>query len=155
VVVVWIGLRSRLRTAQRRALITRNPSFDRRHRALVRFLAFACAVAAILAPGAAWAYAPMCDENAQTIDAPAPIYPSKAGTISAVSDCQPDRTQLGSVPRPDPHRTPLSAEAIDRALASGTKIPPCAKSARLTLELRELGRALPARGGDVFRPPRA
>jgi hypothetical protein len=96
----------------------------------------------------------MCDENAQTIDAPAPIYPSKAGAISAVADCETDRTELGRVPQPDPNRTQLSAEAIDRALATAAQIPPRIKSSRLRIDLDELGRALPGSGSDVFRPPR-
>jgi hypothetical protein len=127
---------------------------NRRRATLVRLWALACALTAVLAPAVAWAYAPMCDENAQTIDAPAPIYPSKPGAISAVADCDSDRTQLGRLPQQDPHRTQLSAEAIDRALASAALIPPCVKSARLTIHLGQLGRALSGSGSDVFRPPR-
>jgi hypothetical protein len=125
-----------------------------RRRAIARLWAFACALVALLVPSAAWAYAPMCNESAQTIDAPAPIYPSKSGQISAVPDCELEWAKLGSAPAPDPGQPLLTAEAIDRALASGAPIPPCARSTRLQLQLDELGQGSAGAGRDVFRPPR-
>jgi hypothetical protein len=98
----------------------------------------------------------MCDEHAQTIEAPLPIYPSKGGAISAGTVCDNGpQSQLGSAPNRDPGRPLLSAEAIDRGLVAPDSIPPCAKSARLRLTSTELGRARAGNVDDVFRPPRS
>lgn len=121
---------------------------------MIRLLATLCAAAVVLLPSAAWAYAPMCDENAQTIDAPLPLYPSKGGEISAGQSCENDGSLLGSVPQQDPSRPLLAAENIDRALARGAPIPPCARSSRLRMLSDARGAARSGATRDVFRPPR-
>jgi len=114
----------------------------------------ACALGVLLAPTAAWAYAPMCDEHAQTVEAPLPIYPSKGGEIAAAPNCESDKSGLDAAPERGPERPLLSAESIDRGLALVTNVPACAKSARLALSSTELGRACAGAGSGVFRPPR-
>jgi hypothetical protein len=134
---------------------------DRRHplsiprRALRRLLVLACAIGVLLVPAAAWADAPMCDENAQTVDAPLPIYPSKGGEISAVPSCERDAMRLDAAPQQRPDRPLLDAQATDRGLALGANVPACAKSARLALSTRAIGQARAGAAADVFRPPRA
>lgn len=129
--------------------------FSRPRIAFRRLLVMTCALVALLAPASAWAIAPMCDEQAQTIEAPAPIYPSKSGAISAGTLCKDGPgSELGSAPSRDPGRPLITADAIDRGLVTADRIPPCAKSARLGLFEAELGRARAGSGDDVFRPPR-
>ncbi len=109
----------------------------------------------LLAPASAWALAPMCDEAAQTIEAPAPIFPAKDRVIQAGKLCGDGASsELGSVPPRDPGRPILTAEAIDRGLVGGAKIPPCARSARLTLTVEAAGGERPGSSQGVFRPPR-
>jgi hypothetical protein len=123
-------------------------------RALRRLLVLVCAAGVLLAPTLAWAYAPMCDEHAQTVDAPLPIYPSKGGEISAGPSCERDPMRFDAAPERSPERPLLDAQAIDRGLAVGSSIPACAKGARLALSSSELGRARPGAVLGVFRPPR-
>ncbi len=125
-----------------------------RARAVRRALLIAWVVAIVLAPSAAWAYAPMCDESAQTVEAPLPIYPSKDGSISAVADCDSQSSRFDAAPDRAPERPLLDAQSIDRGLAIVAAIPACAKSARLELSSHELGSARAGSGLDVFRPPR-
>lgn len=134
---------------------------DRRHplsipsRALRRLLVLVCALGVVIVPAAAWADAPMCDEHAQTVDAPLPIYPSKGGEISAGPSCERNPMRLDAAPQPRPDRPLLDAQAIDRALAFGASVPMCAKSPRLALATSAVGGPHSGAGSDVFRPPRS
>ena len=53
-----------------------------------RFAAIVCAFAILLVAPSALASAPMCDENAQTIEAPLPLVPTKGGEIRAMPSCE-------------------------------------------------------------------
>lgn len=122
---------------------------------LRRLLVTMSALVVLLAPASAWALAPMCDEDAQTIEAPAPIFPIKDRVVRAGMVCDGVADSgLGTAPARDPGRPVLTADAIDRGLGAATKIPPCARSARLVLIGDPTGSERPGSRLGVFRPPR-
>ncbi|MCC6904036.1 MAG: hypothetical protein IT377_34030 [Polyangiaceae bacterium] len=127
-------------------------------RATARGLAVLTAVVVLLVSGvAAAAPAPMCDEHAQSIAAPFPIFPSHFGEASTSRPCLgKNRFELGHAPTPE--RDPpgsVAAHGVDRA-------PPAAhfqvvRDRGRVLAPRAPERALPRHGfsSDVFRPPRS
>lgn len=116
------------------------------------------ALVMVLATGTASAApAPICDEHAQSIAAPFPIFASHDGEARAGWPCKGrTRYELGRAPAPERERPDsVPYDGVERA-------PPVAQF-QLT---RDRGRAKPPRdtetsiaragfGDDVFRPPRS
>ncbi len=127
-------------------------------RAKARGLAALVAVVMVLVSGiASAAPAPMCDEHAQSIAAPFPIFPSHFGEASASRPCfGKNKFELGHAPGPERDQPQsISAHGVDRAPPAahykvvrerGRVLPPCSPE-----------RAAPRHGfsSDVFRPPRS
>ena len=114
------------------------------------------ALAVLLVWSSAWAVpAGMCDEHAQSMAAPLPLFPSNNGEASTGYPCDgKGGHQLGRAPAPDHERSKLAPPSIERVLPltefalprdRGQKLPPD-EATRLV--------AQPGFGNDVFRPPR-
>lgn len=126
-------------------------------RSRARGVALLAALVVLLVGGAASAApAPMCDEHAQSIAAPFPLFPSHGGEARAARPCwTKGKLELGRAPGPEREQPPsISADAFDRA-------PP----ARPFALVRDRGRSsrptdtvsTPTRPGfvdGIFRPPR-
>ena len=96
----------------------------------------------------------MCDEFAQSIEAPPTIWPLRGGTIDAVPDC-PD-TQVTREPLGSDHMTAASwlspREAPLSVVSSLAKRSP---DQRLAIPMAADSTHHPGYGRDVYRPPRA
>ena len=127
-------------------------------RATARSIAALAALVVLLTTSAASAApAPMCDEHAQSIAAPFPLFPSHDGEARTGRPCKgKGRYELGRAPAPE-REQPQSApfDGVERA-------PPVAEFK----VMRDRGRAEPPRDAeraaacpgfcsDVFRPPRS
>ncbi len=134
-----------------------SPAFSTHPRRAQHALALLVAVVVLFVGNVAFAApAPMCDEHAQSIAAPFPIFPSANGEARSGRPCDGKPSyELGRAPGPERDHPQRAADTFDRA-------PPGAEF-RLP---RDRGRALPrtfesapAIGdgftGDVFRPPRS
>lgn len=126
-------------------------------RAKARGVALLAALVVLLVGGAASAApAPMCDEHAQSIAAPFPIFPSHDGEARAGKPCRSKgKFELGRAPAPEREQPPSTSwDGVDRA--------PPAEPFRLVRDRGHSARPggeleIPARPGfasGVFRPPR-
>lgn len=115
------------------------------------------ALAVLLVTGLAAATpAPMCDEHAQSIAAPFPLFPSFNGEVRGVRPCAGRQAhQLGQAPTPERDHPRASADTFDRAPPSERFV-----VVRVRGQLQPPARADgsgPRAGiqNNVFRPPRA
>jgi len=117
-------------------------------------LALISALVSFLVAPAAFASAPMCGENAESIAAPLPLLPSRDGEIKATPDCDSALQLLRASPMPNrPHQL-ASAETVERALPEFSLLPCCPRGS--LIERPESDRSHGPLGFDsgVFRPPR-
>ena len=121
-----------------------------------RLAALVCALAVLLLAPCALASAPMCDEHAQTIEAPLPAFPPKGGEIRATPSCDLVFAKLSpALPFGERPQVQATADGLERVLPLALILPP--------LPIGELlpagsdGLAAPAGGprSGVYRPPRS
>ena len=137
-----MALRSRFCVGSRRARIN-------------RFAAIVCAFAVLLVAHSALASAPMCDENAQTIEAPLPLVPAKGGEIRAMPSCELGFAKL-SPALPFGERMPLQAsgDGLDRVLPLTSILPPPPAGDLLPIDPSSSVNPTGDLGSGVYRPPR-
>jgi hypothetical protein len=117
-------------------------------RRVVQFLAF-CGV--LLSVSSAWAAAPMCDAQGQTIAAPPELAPSEGGEIRAVATCNPlDQITPGVAHRDS---SSANADAPPRALPFVWMLPVLPVSTRQRFDGSLVGGARPGHAPGVFHPP--
>lgn len=124
-----------------------------RHRALRRAVQLLSFCVALLSVSRAWAAAPMCDAQGQTIAAPPPLAPAETGEIRAIAPCNVfDQLSLGA-PLPDSSGSGAFADAPPRVLPIAWMFPPLPASARQRVNesIASGARAGYVRG--VFHPP--
>jgi hypothetical protein len=124
-------------------------------RARIALATMVCALCTLLAPSISWATsAPMCDELAQSIEAPPTIWPFQGGTLDAVVECpgSAQATHSSSIPEraqvsiwPCPREAPLSTASLSEA-------PP--SSQRLAIPHETTFAKRPGYGKAIYRPPR-
>ncbi len=109
----------------------------------------------LFAPAIAQA-APMCNELAQSIEAPPPEFPSQNTVITGLSHCRSldviARLKAGSpsqdfVPKP-------WLDTSDRHLASATSVPKVPIAARIDVPRAVTAEPRPSYGPSIYRPPR-
>jgi hypothetical protein len=121
-----------------------------------RCLAFLCALTALLMAPSALASAPMCDEHAQTIEAPLPLFPSKGGEIKAAPACDSSVVELlRAAPAPDRQAPSMTADAVQRFFAFGGYFPQCPRGQKLAAPASASEPGKPGFTSSLFRPPRA
>ena len=116
-------------------------------------IAVTCALCTFLVASGAAAYAPMCNELAQSIDAPPPALPHNGGTIRAAEDCAPEhfaKAPPGAPDRADGNHfgTTLKLTPTSSAYVSPQERPP----REPVVAAEASGRAGFASG--IYRPPR-
>jgi hypothetical protein len=115
-------------------------------------LAITCALLALLGASNAQASAPMCNELAQTIEAPPLMFHHDGGTIKA-DDCAPDH--FANAPPGSPHR----ANTLDPGFVlkltptRGVVVAARARPPRRPITAVETA-PHPGHSGSVYRPPR-
>lgn len=121
-----------------------------------RLAGLLCVVVAVLVPSKAFAAAPLCDEHAQSIEAPSILWPGDDGEIRAIAPCETARdAKWRSLPAPDGEQRQIAApQIVDRVLPSLVRLPAVARSARLPVSPRVGNGERGAFLDDVFRPPR-
>jgi hypothetical protein len=113
----------------------------------------ACALGLALPSISLAASAPMCDELAQSIEAPPTIWPHRGGSIRAVSQC-PD-TGMDVAPGA-PRRIDGSFRLSPREAPLATILDVCApRSQRLVVPQSWAGDCRPGHTQGIYRPPRA
>jgi hypothetical protein len=124
-----------------------------RRRALRRAAQLLAFFTALLAVSSAWAAAPMCDVQGQTIAAPPPLAPAETGEIRSVAICNPlDKLTLGA-PLPDRSSSGAFADAPPRVLPIAWLLPVLPVSARQRLDASTSVAARPGYAPSVFHPP--
>jgi len=114
-----------------------------------------CALVTLLHPGTAHASgAPMCDEHAQSIEAPPTIWPFRGGTIDRAPNCP--ETKASEAPGHPDHAAATPAlwprEAPLSIYSSVSKRPP---DQRLPIVQAAWVGQRPGYTPSVYRPPRA
>jgi hypothetical protein len=97
----------------------------------------------------------MCDEQAQTIDAPLPIFPSRNQELAPRVRCERPALQalLGVVPAPENGSSFGSTPALERGLPLSERWPPDTFS-RQPVDGSEADLGRPGFQSSVYRPPR-
>lgn len=119
-----------------------------------RLFALVCVLVAWVAPTSAWAMAPMCDDLAQSIEAPLFVWDTEHGEMRAVQGCDPIIQRADGAPAPDRERsTPSLSDGLDRALPPLFALPQPTRSTPVPAPPAQVfgERAAVSRG--VFRPP--
>ena len=152
------GVRGQMQAAASLNARVQNPHRGRPRGSSVLGLAFAglvCAVAVLLTPAQALAVttAPMCNEFAQSIEAPPTIWPHRGGSIQALPPCPVSTFWKVDANAEHVERIPpiVLREAPVAALHADVKSPLIARvqiPAATHLTLR------PGHPLDVYRPPR-
>lgn len=94
-------------------------AFRRWPRAFAALFAF---LATFVSTGNAWALAPMCGEDASSIEAPPPLYPSDGATLDACSEADPSM-ELGLPLREGPSKAKVSVDFDLAVLSSPSRVP--------------------------------
>jgi hypothetical protein len=125
--------------------------------AKARALALLAGLVVFLVGGAALAVpAPMCDEHAQSIAAPFPLFPSHNGEARAGSKCKGKNSyELGRAPAPEREQPQSNADGFDRAPPAGPFVLVRDRGHALRPEGSEIAATRPGFQDGVFRPPRA
>ncbi|HEX9620161.1 MAG TPA: hypothetical protein VF989_08510 [Polyangiaceae bacterium] len=118
---------------------------------LARAVKLLALVAVVCIPGQAKAHAPMCDENAQSIEAPPPIYPSSDATLSAVFCEEGQGARTAPSGRSGSFEL-RSAAPAERALLGGLTLAPVS-SVRAVQALAVDGAPRFSHAARVERPP--
>ena len=117
-------------------------------------MALVCALFAFFVAPAAFASAPMCGENAESIAAPLLLLPSRNGEIKAIPDCDSALQLLRASPTPNrPHQL-TTAEGNERALPLMGMLPRCPRGSLIERPDVDSSRAPAGYDPGVFRPPR-
>jgi len=108
-----------------------------------------------MAPSAL-ASAPICDEHAQTIEAPLPLFPPKGGEIKAAPACESGVVELlRAAPAPDRQAPSMAVEAVQRFTAFAGLFPQCPRGQKLAAPVAASEPGKPGFSDSLFRPPRA
>jgi len=122
----------------------------------IHLAAMVCALSVLLLAPAALASAPMCDEHAQTIEAPLPVVPAKGGEIRATTSCDLSFAKLSpALPLGERPQLQASGEGLERVLSRVLILPPVPVGRLLPVSPEAL--AAPAGGplSGIYRPPRS
>lgn len=123
-------------------------------RILRRLSVLVCALSVLfVAKSASAAPAPMCNEDAQSIAAPFPMWPTNNGELKAEKRCDSQDFQWGKAPPPEREHQRTAAQTVERALPiwyrvtnlRGSKLP----APRAEKQLAPAGFV-----DSLFRPPR-
>jgi hypothetical protein len=105
----------------------------------------------VLLAAPAYASAPMCDEQAQSIAAPLPVIPHDAGWIRGCQRPTFDDSSPGQTPNPG--RSGVAPDRLDPAVLEAHRLPPRAKPERMARPEPERP-GLPILVSEIYRPPR-
>lgn len=125
-------------------------------RAKARGVALLAALVVLLVGGVASAVpAPMCDEHAQSIAAPFPLFPSHNGEARADRPCKGKRSfGLGRAPTPERDQPPTQADGFDRAPPAERYVIVRDRGHAVRPVDSETGAPRPGYEDGIFRPPR-
>ena len=124
------------------------------HAAKTRAVALLCAVATLLVVSSAHAHAPMCDEQAQSIAAPPPIFPTRHAELTAHNPCARQMLEALSDVSKDSSLGVHNVDGVERAAPVVVPWPAAPVARRLPPPSRAIAPDRPGFQSPVYRPPR-